>query len=114
PREGRGGHTKRRRRLSSLLENPRTKTAAPQQIECSRILIEHSHQDLTFFLDPLSLSSQFEGSKALPSRLRYAFMGVGVGWGPATTRVRAAKERPQLPAQALPRRPRVGRAARPQ
>ncbi|URE44893.1 hypothetical protein MUK42_24998 [Musa troglodytarum] len=41
-------------------------------------------------------------------------MGVGVGWGPATTRVRAAKERPQLPAQALPRRPRVGRAARPQ
>lgn len=61
-----------------------------------------------------SLCSQFQESKALPSRLRYAFMGVEGGWGPATTRVRADKDRPQLPAQALPRRPRHGRATRPQ
>ncbi|THU52836.1 hypothetical protein C4D60_Mb10t08120 [Musa balbisiana] len=55
PREGRGGHTKRRRRLSSLLENPRTKTVEPQRIKSSRIPIDHTHQDLTLFLDPLSV-----------------------------------------------------------
>ncbi|CAL9059392.1 unnamed protein product [Musa banksii] len=46
PREGRGGHTKRRRRLSSV---------EPQQIKSSRIPIEDTHQDLTLFLDPLSV-----------------------------------------------------------